>query len=378
MASAERTDWQGIAHEAARRVVQGGPSEEDGAALERRLIVDENDVEARVRLVGFYFVRFSPESHRRRAEHLAWLAERRPDVGLGGHGYIEEEHAPQGHEATRRAWTAAAAEPDADVRVLENAAAFLGFNRPEQAEPIFRRAAEMDPENGEWRKRIAWTLTKRAEWAEDPGARRRYARAAVEELETALTLAEVDWRALGTRIDLARAAVLAEDWKRARETAERVLVDNETSQRTFLYGNAIHWANITLGCAALAHEDLSGAAEYLVRAGKTPGSPHCVSAPGWGLGRHEGRDVAMVRPVNDFDALVIDALTHAHFTPVAELALLHGSDEQRARAWLADLASQASEPVDGSDANISVRVLYDPAGADAWSASGARIEQGSK
>lgn len=277
MASAKRTDWQGIAHEAARRVEQGGPSEEDGEVLERRLIVDENDVEARVRLVGFYFLRFSPENHRRRAEHLAWLAEHRPDIGLGGYGYIVEEQAPEGHEATRRAWVAAAARPDADVRILENAASFLGFNRPEQAEPLFRRAAAMEPENGEWRTRIARTLTKRAEWADDPAERRRYARAAVEELESALSLAEADWRALGSRIDLAKAAVLAEDWERARETAERVLVDNETCHRTFLYGNAVHWANITLGCAALAHDDLSAASEYLLRAGKTPGSPQLNS-----------------------------------------------------------------------------------------------------
>jgi hypothetical protein len=135
----------------------------------------------------------------------------------------------------------------------------------------------MEPENSEWRTRIAWTLTKRAEWADDPDERRRYARAAVEELETALSLATADWIALGARIDLTKAAVLAEDWERVRETAERVLVDNETCTRTFQYGNAIHWANIALGYAALAHDQLTAASEYLVRAGKTPGSPQLNS-----------------------------------------------------------------------------------------------------
>ncbi len=261
-------DWQHIAHDSAR-----GLSEEDGAALEARIVADEGDVDARVRLVGFYFLRFAPENHRRRAEHLAWLAEHRPDIGLGGYGYIEEERAPEGHEATRRAWVEAAARPDADVRVLENAASFLGFNRPEEAEPLLRRAAAMQPENGEWRSRIARTLTKRAEWADDLDERRRHAHAAIQELEIALPLSHEDWVALGVRIDLTEAAVLAEDWERVRETAERVLSDNETCTRTFQYGNAIHWANIALGCAALAHDRLSLASEYLVRAGKTPGSP---------------------------------------------------------------------------------------------------------
>lgn len=277
MASTKRTDWQRIAHEASRRVEDGGLSDEAGAALERRVAADDNDVDARVRLVGFYFLRLLPENHRRRAEHLAWMAEHRPDIGLGGFGYIEEERAPEGHEATRRAWVAAGARPDADVRILENAAAFLGFNRPEEAEPLLRRAAAAEPENAKWRERIARTLTKRAQWADDPDERRGHARAAVAELETALTLAEPDWRALGARIDLAQAAVLAEDWERARKTAERVLVDNETCERTFLYGNAIHWANITLGHAALAHEDVRAASDYLVRAGKTPGSPQLNS-----------------------------------------------------------------------------------------------------
>lgn len=266
-----------IAHECVGRAKDGRLSDEDGAALEARIIADESDVDARVRLVGLYFLRFAPESHRRRAEHLVWLAEHRPDIGLGGYGYLVQEQDPDGYEAIRRAWVAAAGRPDADVRILENAASFLGFNHPEEAEPIFRRAAAMEPANGEWRTRIARTLTKRAAWTDDLEQRHHYGRAAVEELEIALPLAHEDWRELGVRIDLAKAAVWAEDWRRVRETAERVLTDNETCTRTFQYGNAIHWANIALGFAALAEDRLAAAAEYLVRAGKTPGSPQLNS-----------------------------------------------------------------------------------------------------
>ena len=101
-----------------------------------------------------------------------------------------------GHSAAANALIAAAAQRDVEVRILENAATFLGFNRPEEAEPLYRRAAAMEPANSEWRKRIAQTLTKRAEWADDPEERRRHARAAVEELEIALTLSHEDWIAL--------------------------------------------------------------------------------------------------------------------------------------------------------------------------------------
>jgi hypothetical protein len=39
------------------------------------------------------------------------------------------------------------------------------------------------------------------------------------------------------------------------------------------YGNAVHYANLALGRAALVDGDLSLASKYLLRAGKTPGSP---------------------------------------------------------------------------------------------------------
>lgn len=254
-----------------------GLSDDDGAALEARVREDENDVDARVRLVGFYFLRLTPECHRRRAEHVVWLATHRPDIGLEGFGYIQADAAPEGHEAACRAWIQATERAGVAVDVLKNAATFLGFNRPEQAEPILRRAAAMEPDKGVWRERIAQALTKRARWTDDPEERRLHARAAILELEIALSFEQADWEALGLRIVLTEAAVLAEDWKRARETAERVLVDNETCTRTFEYGNAIHWANITLGWAALADDQVTAAAGYLHAAGMTPGSPQLDS-----------------------------------------------------------------------------------------------------
>lgn len=251
-------------------------SEEEGAVLEARLLGDPDDVLTRVRLVGFYFLRASAESHHRRAEHVTWLATHRPDIGLGGFGYIEEARTPEGHETARQAWIASAERTD-DMRVLANAGTFLGFNRPEEAEPIYRRAVALEPANGKWRSRLAHSLTKRADWADEPEERCRLARAAIEEFQVALTFAREDWVALGIRIDVVNAAVLAEDWTLVRETAERVLVDNETCTRTFEYGNAIHRANIALGRAALASDDVKEAAVSLVRAGKTPGSPQLNS-----------------------------------------------------------------------------------------------------
>lgn len=326
MGNAARPNWQRVAHEST------GHSG-DSAELEARVLADESDVDARVRLVGFYFLRVSSEDHRRRAEHLSWLAEHRPDIGLGGYGYIVEEQAPEGHEATRRAWLAAAARPDADVQILQNAADFLGFNRPEEAESLFRRAAALQPEIGEWRTRIARTLTKRAQWADDAGDRRRHARAAIAELDVALHLADEDWIALGVRIDLVAAAVLAEDWDRVRETAERVLADNESCTRTFQYGNAIHWANIALGFAALAEDQLAAASEFLVRAGNTPGSPQLNSF---------GPDRDLARALLDRGA------RQAVLTYLADCARFWAGNEGLLQEWRSAIARGESPALEGS------------------------------
>ena len=277
MTSGASIDWQRLALSSGRPGEGGALTDADGTRLEMRVVAEPPDVESRVRLVGYYWARFTPESHRRRAEHLAWLAEHRPDVGLGGFGTLIQELAPEGYEATLKAWRVAVARPDVDVRILGNAATFLGFDRPEDAEPLWRRAAEMDPGNETWRTRIAMTLTRRAESATSAEERRRLAGGALVELDAALGLTDVDSVALGIRIDLASAARLADDWDRARTTAERVLVDNESCKRTFQYGNAIHTANIVLGWAALADADVALASQYLVRAGKTPGSPQLNS-----------------------------------------------------------------------------------------------------
>lgn len=122
-------DWQVVAFNASRRPADGGPSDEGrGRSSARASDVwsdDAGDVDARVRLAGFYFLRLSPEHHRRRAEHLEWLAEHRPDIGLGGFGYIVEEQASEGHEGilvTRRR-----AARHVVMRKLKTLAATLGI-----------------------------------------------------------------------------------------------------------------------------------------------------------------------------------------------------------------------------------------------------------
>ncbi len=62
----------------------------------------------------------------------------------------------------------------------------------------------------------------------------------------------------------------------ARETAGEMLVENNDTNQWY-YGNIIHEGNILLGRIALAEDAPAKAGEYLLKAGRTPGSPQLNS-----------------------------------------------------------------------------------------------------
>src|SRR5215204_6322611 len=63
--------------------------------------------------------------------------------------------------------------------------------------------------------------------------------------------------------DLEKAAILSED----------LLRQAESWKKDWNYGNAIHAANVVLGRIALINKEPDKAKAYLLKAGKTPGSP---------------------------------------------------------------------------------------------------------
>ncbi|HUR99840.1 MAG TPA: hypothetical protein VMZ26_17375 [Pyrinomonadaceae bacterium] len=63
----------------------------------------------------------------------------------------------------------------------------------------------------------------------------------------------------------------------AKSAAEALLVEAELYPKSWNYGNAIHVANLVLGRVALAEGRVKEAREFLLAAGKTPGSPQLNS-----------------------------------------------------------------------------------------------------
>src|SRR5215471_10838108 len=97
--------------------------------LEQRLEKRPDDVRLRVQLVGAGYLSADPAVIARRVEHLAWLAEHRPDVDLSGFALI----APEMSDECRRLkqlWIDALSRHPNDLRVLRAGASFLAFHEP--------------------------------------------------------------------------------------------------------------------------------------------------------------------------------------------------------------------------------------------------------
>lgn len=77
--------------------------------------------------------------------------------------------------------------------------------------------------------------------------------------------------------DLAKTAYVAEDTIKAETYATELLNQANLYSKNWNYGNAIHSGNIILGRLELKLGNIEKAKNYLIQAGKTPGSPQLNS-----------------------------------------------------------------------------------------------------
>jgi tetratricopeptide (TPR) repeat protein len=75
-------------------------------------------------------------------------------------------------------------------------------------------------------------------------------------------------------------------YKKAQRLALELLTLAESHRNNWNYGNAIFDGNIILGKISVKKGDINVAKEYLIKAGKTPGSPQLNSyGPDWSLAK---------------------------------------------------------------------------------------------
>jgi len=251
-------------------------SADEARALEERLAHAPDDVALRVQLVGAGFLTDDDERITRRIEHLAWLAEHRPDIDLGGFAFVSPE-LPAARARLCELWSAALERHRDDVRVLRAGASFLAFSAPALALAAYERAALLEPDEARWQHQIARMHARLAREESDPARTAAHFEAEESALTKALSASADDVRRSTILRDLAQNAVARADWPRARSLARALLESAASCEGTWQYGNAVHHGHILLGRVALAEGDEDGAAAELAAAAETPGSPQLNS-----------------------------------------------------------------------------------------------------
>ena len=263
--------WDRVCHAAVSM------SSDAASRAEAILETSPDDLEARVQLIGYYFLSSEPAAQAQRNAHIHWLISHHPEVELSGYGRVIEDMWPEAYEEGKRRWQAAVADRPDDTTVLKNASGFLFLSDPALAEEMLRRGALLEPEVADWHDSLARLRLVAARDAESDDDRRTLGRDALAEYESALGLEKSPLRRYGLQVRLGEAAYEAEEYARAAEAAARVLAEAPDFEATFQFGNGIHRGNIVLGRVALATGDVAVARDHLAAAGATPGSPQLNS-----------------------------------------------------------------------------------------------------
>jgi len=246
--------------------------EASAGELERALELEPGNVELHVKCLGWLSRRGRP-----RGAEILWIVTNNPEIDLGGFVFLEREIEPEYFDRIRAAWDAHLASAPRNAAFLKSAAQFVRLEDPLHCEDLLRRGAEVEQENPRWHDLLGNSLMYRH--ALEPQSQRAIALAAeaLAAYERAYALQPSAFSRHVQLVAIAKAAAAAGAHDRATQAATELLRDAGLHERTWQYGNSIHWANIVLGELCLARGDVAGASEKLLLAGRTRGSPQLDS-----------------------------------------------------------------------------------------------------
>jgi len=261
-------------------------SAEQARKLEQTLLKKPDDFEARTQLLIYYMLEafHSEEAHKSHLRHILWVIQHHPDADLAGTPFVQL-HREQDEEAIREVkllWIQQAANHPDNASVLGNAAKFFIHAVSEdwpKARDWLHIAELLDPDNPEWPEQSG--LLFEFERRQLQGLQRKVAaQHALQHYERAYSLTADEEGRLLLLDNLARNALVAEEFTKAGEYAAKLLEGAALCKdggHTWNYGNVLHWGHITLGKLAFRQDDKQTAILHLQEAGNTPGSPQLNS-----------------------------------------------------------------------------------------------------
>jgi tetratricopeptide (TPR) repeat protein len=253
----------------------------EAARLESLLATNPTDLDARTKLLGYYFQRSFTEadSRRRKIAHCLWLIRHRPESQIAGTPFCRVERFidAAGYRKARALWDKQVRQRHGDTAVLSNAAHFYTGKDQRTAITILKRLQRMEPRNPEWRDRLGHLYHLQA--GVGPGLKRNKAAAmrALKEWEAALALLRTDLDRFYLLTHMAPIAVDAGRLPKAVRYARILLRYAGRFRADWNNGNALHYAHSTLGRAALRRKQVAAAKKHLIASARTKGSPQLGS-----------------------------------------------------------------------------------------------------
>lgn len=248
--------------------------------LEEEFEKDQQNLSLRIKLLGYYSSKRFTSDPARKAyqQHVLWIIENKPEIHIAGTPYAEL-HPVLDKEVyldAKTLWLEQIEKHADDTRVIGNAANFFFIHERSLAEELLKKAQTLDPQNPKWPQKLAH-LYNLSSILQMPDSKSTTAAEALKQMETSLTLTSSDLEKYYMLPDLAKMAFKAGDMNKAENYAKNMLTQAPKYKGDWNYGNAIHYGNLILGRLALKAGDTDGAKQYLLEAGKTPGSPQLNS-----------------------------------------------------------------------------------------------------
>jgi hypothetical protein len=233
------------------------------------------------------FLRIALSSHHRRVwqrngkeiEHELWLIRAYPFAARTHEHWLSSE--PSKHRVCVDAWVAAVRSNIDDPDSLGQAASFFMWEHPRLAKALVDRCRRLEPKHRAWTGVAIECLDRLLEAASGPAEQRALAREFLDVLETALAHPPGCYTRFSLQDLIARHALNAQAFDRARQAAHSVLAKSAKGQEAY---SAKHEAQSVLGVLALRDGDVEKAKEHLFGSLSFPPGKRS-EAPIWRLTR---------------------------------------------------------------------------------------------
>lgn len=247
------------------------------AALEKQVTQKPSDIDARVKLLGYYFLngRQNPDSKSARLRHIEWLIANAPESDVLGlpYGQLNKILESEGYDRAKQAWLKVVRDSPENLKTLRNAASFFLLSERQLSEELLLKGKKLDASDPYWPGSLGRLYSLELMSMQQGAERQATAKKAFEQFELAYKSSEaIEQDSLLT--SMAKSALEAGLTDEAKKIAGQMLESDATGWNR---GNRIHHANIILGRIALAQGDMDEAKSRLLLAGKTSGSPQLNS-----------------------------------------------------------------------------------------------------